>query len=239
MLKDKVCIVTGGARGIGKAIALKMAENGVNVAILNLSDATHIAKECETFGVKAKYYHCDVSSFEQSGEVVKQVLSDFGKIDILINNAGITKDNLLLTMPEEDFDSVINVNLKGTFNMTKHITRPFIKQKHGKIINLASVAGIDGNRGQANYSASKAGIIGMTKALAKELGAKNICVNAIAPGCIATDMTKDLLENPDLTSNIPLKRAGQPEEVASLAVFLASNDYITGEVIRIDGGMHL
>lgn len=239
MLKDKVCIVTGGARGIGKAIALAMAKHGANVAVLDFGDGTDTAKECESLGVKAGYYQCDVSSFEQSGEAVKQVLSDFGRIDILVNNAGITRDNLILTMPEEDFDSVINVNLKGTFNMTKHVTRPFIKQKGGKIINLASIAGIDGNRGQVNYSASKAGVIGMTKTLAKELGAKNICVNAIAPGCIATDMTKDMLENPDLTANIPLKRAGLPEEVASLAVFLASSDYITGEVIRIDGGMTL
>lgn len=239
MLKDKVCIITGGARGIGKAIAIKMAQGGANIAILDFGDADAAVKECESLGVKAQYYHCDVSSFEQSGEVVKQVIADFGRVDILVNNAGITRDNLILTMPEEDFDSVINVNLKGTFNMTKHVTRPFIRQKGGKIINLASIAGIDGNRGQVNYSASKAGVIGMTKTLAKELGAKNICVNAIAPGCIATDMTKDMLENPELTANIPLKRAGLPEEVASLAAFLATSDYITGEVIRIDGGMTL
>lgn len=239
MLNDKVCIVTGGARGIGKAIALEMAKNGASVAILDYGDGTDTAKECEGCGVKAKYYQCDVSDFEKSGEAVKQVITDFEKIDVLINNAGITRDNLILTMPEADFDSVIGVNLKGTFNMMKHVTRPFIKQKGGKIINLASIAGIDGNRGQVNYSASKAGVIGMTKTLAKELGAKNICVNAIAPGCIATDMTKDMLENPELTANIPLKRAGLPEEVAALAVFLASSNYITGEVIRIDGGMTL
>lgn len=241
-LESKVCLVTGASRGIGAAIAQEFAAEGTNVAIVycgNEAKAQEVKNKCIEKGVKAEIYKCDVADFEQCGELVKKVCAEFGKIDILVNNAGITRDGLILTMKESDFAEVCGVNLGGTFNMIKHCSRPFIKQKSGKIINISSVAGIDGNSGQANYSASKAGVIGLTKTVARELGAKNICCNAIAPGLIETDMTEGMTENEAVLSRIPLKRPGQAAEVAALAVFLAKNDYITGEVIRIDGGMTL
>lgn len=242
MLKGKTAVITGGSRGIGAAIAGKFAELGANVAIIDYGNpdvANETKKSLEAMGVKAETYLCDVTDAEKCKEVVKNILDDFGVIDILVNNAGITRDNLLVMMEESDFDAVINTNLKGCFNMIKACGRNFIKKKYGKIINISSISGIVGLPGQANYSASKAGVIGLTKAVAKELGSKNICCNAIAPGFIMTDMTKDLGSEEDFIKSIPLKRLGKPEDVANLAVFLADDvsDYITGEIIRIDGGL--
>lgn len=242
MLKGKTAVITGGSRGIGAAIAGKFAELGANVAIIDYGNpdvANETKKSLEEMGVKAETYLCDVTDAEKCKEVVKNILDDFGVIDILVNNAGITRDNLLVMMEESDFDAVINTNLKGCFNMIKACGRNFIKKKYGKIINISSISGITGLPGQANYSASKAGVIGLTKAVAKELGSKNICCNAIAPGFIMTDMTKDLGSEEDFIKSIPLKRLGKPEDVANLAVFLADDvsDYITGEIIRIDGGL--
>lgn len=242
MLKEKVCVVTGGSRGIGAAICLEMASRGANIALVycgNEEKAELVRKECENMRVKATAYKCDVSDFKQCGELVKKIIEDHGHIDILVNNAGITRDGLLMSMQREAFDEVIDVNLGGAFNMMRHCARGFVRQRSGKIINISSIAGIDGNKGQTNYSASKAGIIGLTKSAAKELAARGICCNAIAPGFIATDMTEDLADNEEVLSRIPLMRVGKPAEVASLAAFLAENDFITGEVIRIDGGMTL
>lgn len=242
MLKGKTAVITGAARGIGAAIALKLAACGANVAILDIGQpeaANEVKNAAEAQGVKAEVYMCDVTSGEQCTEVVKTIIADFGGVDILVNNAGITRDGLLVTMEEDDFDKVISTNLKGSFNMIKACGRSFIRRKYGKIINISSISGLSGLPGQANYSASKAGIIGLTKSVAKELGSKNVCCNAIAPGFIMTDMTKDLGSNEEFLKSIPLKRLGKPEDVASLAAFLASeaSDYITGEVIRIDGGL--
>lgn len=243
MLKGRVAVVTGGSRGIGAAIAKKLAQNGADVAILDcgnmdMAEATK-AEISRDFGVRTEIYKCDVSDLMQCKEAVEKVTKDFGKLDILVNNAGITRDALILTMEEEDFEKVIDVNLKGSFNMIKACARGFVRSKYGKIINIASISGLTGLPGQANYSASKAGIIGLTKATAKELGGKNICCNAIAPGFIMTDMTKDLGSHEEFQKQIPLKRLGSPEDVANLALFLASglSDYITGEVIRADGGL--
>lgn len=241
MLKGKTAIITGASGGIGAAIALKFAECGANVAIVyngNAEKARKVAENAATYGDCAKIYKCDVSQSGQCEELVKVVNEDFGGVDILVNNAGITRDNLIVMMNENEFDCVIDTNLKGTFNMIKACSRGFIKKKYGKIINISSVSGIAGLPGQANYSASKAGIIGLTKSVAKELGAKNICCNAIAPGFIETDMTKDL--NTDgFMNSLSIKRPGQPEDVANAALFLACDlsGYITGEVIRVDGGL--
>ncbi|MBO5452765.1 MAG: 3-oxoacyl-[acyl-carrier-protein] reductase [Clostridia bacterium] len=242
MLKGKTALVTGASRGIGAAIAEKYAENGVNVAIIyNGSEekAKAVCDKAVSFGVNAKIYKCNVAEFNECKETVAAVINDLGSIDILVNNAGVTRDNLLAVMDEAEFDDVIDTNLKGSFNMIKACSRNFIKKKYGKIINISSVSGLRGQAGQSNYSASKAGIVGLTKAVAKELGAKNICCNAIAPGFITTDMTKDLNAEEDFLKMIPLKKLGKPEDVASLSVFLADDisDYITGEVIRIDGGL--
>ncbi len=246
MLEGKVAIVTGGSRGIGKAIAVELAKNGANIAIVCAAEMECIeqaAAEIEQLGVKAKAYKCDVSSFEQTKNTIEQVLNDFEHVDILINNAGITRDGLILTMTEQDFDAVINVNLKGTFNTTKSLYQHFMKRRYGKIVNIASVIGIAGNAGQSNYASAKAGIIGLTKSTAKELASRNITCNAIAPGFIETDMTKKL---PEAVLNkameqIPLKKLGTPEDVAKLAVFLSSDNasYITGEVIKVGGGMFI
>lgn len=245
MLKGKTAVVTGGARGIGAAICKKLASMGADIAIAALAcneQTEALEKEItDTYGVKAKTYACDVSDAEQCKAAVKQILSDFGNITILVNNAGITRDGLMLGMKEADFDAVINTNLKGTFHMTQACYRTFMKQKYGKIINLASVSALLGTAGQANYAASKAGVIALTKTTARELASRNVTCNAIAPGFIATDMTKAISEEAtkDYLASIPLGRAGQPEDVANLAGFLASpeSDYLTGTVIRIDGGL--
>ena len=245
MLNGKTAVVTGGARGIGAAICKKLASQGADIAIVArsaneqaLALEADIAKE---YGVKAKVYACDVSDAEQCKATVKQILADFGNITILVNNAGITRDGLMISMKEADFDAVINTNLKGTFNMTQACYRPFMKQKYGKIINLASVSGLLGTAGQANYAASKAGVMALTKVTARELGSRGVTCNAIAPGFIATDMTKEISEEAtkNYLESIPMGRAGQPEDVANLAGFLASpdSDYLTGTVIRIDGGL--
>ena len=241
MLKGKTAVVTGGSRGIGKAICLKFAENGADIAFLyagNTLKAEESLKELEKLGVKAKAYQCDVADADAVAAVVKEIVKDFGGIHILVNNAGITKDKLVPMMKAADFDAVVDTNLKGTFYMIKGVYPLFLKQKGGKIINISSVSGLIGNPGQANYSASKAGVLGLTKSVAKELAGRGICCNAIAPGFIATEMTENL-ENNALKDAIPMKRFGEAEEVAKLALFLASehSDYITGEVIRIDGGL--
>lgn len=242
MLNGKVAIVTGGSRGIGAAAVRELAAKGADVAVIyagNQELADKVCQECrERYGVKAGSYCCDVADFEAAKEAVAKIKEDFGKVDILVNNAGITRDKLLLMMKEEDFDAVLGVNLKGAFNMIRHVSSLFIRNKGGKIINVSSVVGLHGNAGQANYAASKAGIIGLTKSVAKELAGKNILCNAVAPGFIETDMTKSLSGAEEAWMNlIPLKRAGKAEEVAKAVVFLADSDYITGEVLRVDGGM--
>jgi len=244
MLKGKTAVITGASTGIGKAIALEMAENGANIAIIYIGDenlAVDVKKQAEHFGVKAEVYECDVSDFEISKAICEKIVADFGSVDILVNNAGIIRDNLLLRMSESDFDAVISVNLKGVFNLTKHLSRSIMRSGCGRIINISSVSGMMGNPGQANYSAAKAGVIGLTKTTAKEFASKNVTCNAIAPGFVVTDMTANLPQAvKDYADNsIPLKRMGTPEEIAGVVVFLASDksSYITGEVIRVDGGM--
>ena len=241
MLEGKIALVTGASRGIGRQIALTLGREGAAVIVNyngSAAKAEEVVKEIEAAGGKAEAVQCNVSDFESCGRMMADMVSRYGRLDILVNNAGITRDNLLMKMSEEDFDAVISTNLKGVFNCIKHISRQMLKQKAGRIINISSVSGVLGNAGQANYCASKAGLIGLTKSVAKELSSRGVCCNAIAPGLIQTEMTRDLEGSP-LLSAIPLGRAGQPEEVAELAAFLASpaSDYITGEVIRIDGGM--
>ena len=239
-LLDKVALITGASRGIGRAIAVELASRGVNVAVIYSGNAEAAAQTCgdiRALSVRAEAYQCDVSDFAAAKETVEAVKDAFGTIDILVNNAGITKDGLLMSMKESAFDDVIDVNLKGAFNMTRHCSPIFVRNRSGKIINISSIAGIMGNAGQANYSASKAGLIGLTKATARELASRNICCNAVAPGFIETDMTADISTDNPLFSAIPLGRAGLPKEVAELVAFLCSADYITGEVIRIDGGL--
>ncbi|WP_300348985.1 3-oxoacyl-[acyl-carrier-protein] reductase [Clostridium sp.] len=244
MLKDKVAIVTGGTRGIGRAIVLKLADQGVNI-VVNYRNSDKEAEELKAIlkekGVKVLTVKCDISNFEDSKNLIDKCKDEFGKIDILVNNAGITKDTLIMRMKEEDFDNVIDVNLKGTFNCAKHASAIMLKQKFGKIINMTSVVGITGNAGQVNYAASKAGVIGLTKSLARELGSRGITVNAVAPGFINTDMTKGLSDKvkEEAAKNIPLKKLGNPDDVANLVGFLASDlsNYITGQVINVDGGM--
>ncbi len=244
MLTGKVALVTGASRGIGKEIALTLAANGATV-IVNYNGskerAEEVVKEIEKAGGSAEAVQCNVSDFQASEEMVKEVLAKYKKVDILVNNAGITKDGLIMRMSEADYDAVLDTNLKGAFNMIRHLTRSFLKQKSGKIINLSSVSGVMGNAGQANYSASKAGLIGLTKSVARELASRGICVNAVAPGFIDTEMTQALPEDAQnsLKQMIPLGRMGEAAEVAKLVLFLAGNDsnYITGQVISIDGGM--
>lgn len=241
MLSGKTALITGASRGIGAAIAEKFASLGANIAIVdygNVEMALELKKRIEG-SIKAEFYQCDVSDFSVCKETVSKIAADFGGIDILVNNAGITRDNLLVTMEDADFDAVINTNLKGCFNMIKACGRNFIKRKYGKVINISSISALRGIAGQANYSSSKAGIIALTKVAAKEFGGKNVCCNAIAPGFITTDMTKELGTEDEFLKTIPLKRLGKPEDVANLAAFLASSasDYITGEVIRVDGGL--
>jgi len=244
LLEGKNAIITGGSRGIGKGIAKVFAKHGANVAFTyssSVNAANELEKELSGLGVKAKGYQSNAANFEEAQELVKTVAEDFGKIDILINNAGITKDNLLMRMTEEDFDIVIEVNLKSVFNMTKAIQRIMLKQRSGSIINMSSVVGVKGNAGQANYAASKAGIIGFSKSMALELGSRNIRTNVIAPGFIETEMTGKLDEKTvqGWRDSIPLKRGGTPEDIANACVFLGSDlsSYITGQVLHINGGM--
>lgn len=245
LLAGKTALITGANRGIGKAIALKFADNGANVAFSDLvynEDTKNLEKEIMTFGVKGKGYTSDASSFDASQNLITDIFKDFNRIDILVNNAGITRDNLLLRMTEQDWDIVININLKSMFNLTKAVMRDMIKQRSGVIINMSSVVGIEGNGGQSNYASSKAGIIGFTKSVAQELGSRNIRCNAIAPGFIDTEMTARLPDEVrnNWISDIPLKRAGTTEDVANVAVFLASDlsSYVNGQVISVCGGMH-
>ncbi|MEA4827285.1 MAG: 3-oxoacyl-[acyl-carrier-protein] reductase [Clostridium sp.] len=246
MLKGKNAIVTGASRGIGRAIAIKFAELGANVVLNYRSDINsvqEVVKEIESKGVKALAIQGDVSSFEDSKRIIDEAMEKLGSVDILVNNAGITKDSLIMRMKEEEFDKVIEVNLKGVFNCIKHAIPVMIKQRSGKIINISSVVGLSGNAGQANYAAAKAGIIGLTKSVAKEIASRGITANAIAPGFIQTDMTETLGEKvkENIKANIPLKRLGSPEDIANTAAFLASDmaSYITGQVISVDGGMHI
>ncbi len=244
LLQGKIALVTGASKGIGRAIALQYAAQGANVAFTYLSSIEKglaLVAELEAFGVKAIGYRSDASDYKAAEQLVENVLADFGTIDILVNNAGITKDGLLMRMSEEQWDTVIQVNLKSVFNLTKAALKTFMKNKAGSIINITSVVGISGNAGQANYSASKAGVIGFTKSVALEIGSRNIRSNAIAPGFIETEMTAEL--NPEVvkgwTDNIPLKRAGKADDVANAAVFLGSDlsTYISGQVLQVDGGM--
>lgn len=241
---NKVAIVTGGSRGIGKAIAKKLASFKANIVINYTSSETEALKvkeEIESLGVECMTVKCDVSKSEDVNNMVSEVMDRFGKVDILINNAGITKDALIMKMKEEDFDKVIDVNLKGVFNCTKAVTKPMMKQRNGKIVNMASVVGVMGNPGQANYCASKAGVIGFTKATAKELASRNININAVAPGFIETAMTDVLKDDvkESMLSSIPMKKFGTPEDIANLVIFLCSDmsTYITGQVVHVDGGM--
>lgn len=240
MLKGKTAIVTGGSRGIGEAIAYKLASLGADIAVIyagNISAAGKVCEKCrQEYGVTARPYQCDVADFTATKETVAEIKADFGAAHILVNNAGITRDGLVARMKEADFDAVMDTNLKGAFHMIRHCTGMFLKNREGCIINISSVSGLAGNAGQANYSASKAGLIGLTKSVAKELASRGIRCNAIAPGFIATDMTAGLAEEP-LLSMIPLGRMGTPADVAEAAAFLATAGYITGEVLRVDGGM--
>lgn len=245
LLEGKNAIITGGSRGIGKGIAQVFAQHGANVAFTynsSAQSAEELAKELEGMGVKAKAYQSNAASFTEAQELVDKVNEDFGSIDILVNNAGITKDNLLMRMSEEDFDKVIEVNLKSIFNMTKAVQRTMLKQRSGSIINMSSVVGVTGNAGQANYAASKAGIIGFSKSMAQELGSRNIRTNVVAPGFIETEMTEKLDEKTvqGWRDAIPLKRGGKPEDIANACVYLGSDlsSYVTGQIIHVDGGMH-
>ena len=244
LLEGKNALITGASKGIGRAVALKYAEQGANVAFTYLSSVEKgeaLVAELEAFGIKAKGYRSDASKFDQAEQLINDVVSEFGSLDVLVNNAGITNDNLLMRMNEEMWDNVININLKSVFNTVKAATRTFMKQKSGSIINMTSVVGIKGNAGQANYAASKAGIIGFTKSVALEIGSRGIRSNAIAPGFIETEMT-DALDAATVQGwrdAIPLKRGGQPDDVANLAVFLGSDmsSYISGQTIQVDGAM--
>ena len=242
ILQNKVAVVTGGSRGIGKAIAEKFAAEGASVAILyssNSASADAVVEEIRNAGGTAKAYQCHVENSDEVGKTIDDVVNDLGKIDILVNNAGITRDKLLMMMKEEDFDDVISVNLKGAYNTMRKVCPMLARQRWGRVINLSSIAGINGNAGQVNYSASKAGLIGMTKSAAREFAGRGITVNAIAPGFVETDMTEKFASDENVMKRIPVGRMGRPDEIASIALFLASDAaaYITGEVIRIDGGL--
>lgn len=242
MLKNKVAVVTGGSRGIGRAICTAFCKNGADVAFLDVGSpekAMETVTELSAFGTKVKAYQCNITDYAETEAVFKEILAEFGTIDILVNNAGITRDKLLLGMKPEEFTAVIDTNLVGAYNTVKQVYPVMMKKRSGKIVNISSVSGIMGNAGQTNYSASKAGLIGFTKSLAKELAPRGVCCNAVAPGFVATDMTTAFAENEVLLSSIPLKRFAKPEEIAGLVLFLSSDNanYITGEVVRIDGGL--
>ena len=244
LLDGKTALITGAARGIGKSIALKFASEGADIAFSDLNYDENMKtteEEIKALGVKAKGYASNAASLADSGKLIADILNDFGKIDILVNNAGITRDNLLLRMTEQDWDAVITVNLKSAFNLTKSVQQSMIKQRSGSIINMSSVVGVNGNAGQANYSASKAGLIGFTKSIAQELGSRGIRCNAITPGFIDTEMTHKLSEEvrEAWIKTIPLRRSGKPEDVANVATFLASglSSYVSGQVINVCGGM--
>ena len=240
MLKGKTAVITGGSRGIGEAIAYKLASMGANIAVIyagNTEAAENVCAKCEQeYGVDSKAYQCDVSDFTAVKEIVAKIKTDFGTAHILVNNAGITRDGLLAMMKEEDYDAVMDTNLKGAFNMVRHMSGLFIRNREGCIINITSVAGMMGNAGQCNYSASKAGLIGLTKSVAKELATKGIRCNAVAPGFIATDMTGNQADNP-LLKMIPLGTMGATEDVAEAVAYLATAKYVTGEILRVDGGI--
>lgn len=244
LLENRNILVTGASRGIGRGIALKLAAHGANVAFTYLSSpekAAELEKELSSSGIKAKGYKSDASDFKSAEDLISAIVSEFGSLEVVVNNAGITRDNLLMRMTEEQFDEVIRTNLKSVFNITKACQKPMLRQKNGSIINISSVVGVKGNAGQSNYAASKAGIIGFTKSIALELGSRNIRCNAVAPGFIETEMTGALNEDTvkQWREAIPLKRGGTTDDVANLVVFLASDwsSYITGQVINVDGGM--
>lgn len=241
-LEGKIALVTGGSQGLGKAIALKLAENGADIAVVYVGPeepALETCREIEAMDRRVKAYVCDVRDEQAVEATVEAVRNDLGKVDILVNNAGVTRDGLMVSMKDQDYDMVLDINLKGAFHMTRACYRDFMRKKYGKIINISSIAGLVGNVGQVNYAASKAGLIGMSKSVAKELGSRGVCCNCIAPGFIATDMTKDIKEDNPLLQQVPMKKMGTPEDVANVALFLASpeSDYITGETIRVDGGL--
>lgn len=240
MLNGKTAVVTGGSRGIGEAIVYKLASMGANIAVIyagNAAAAEKVCKKCgQRYSVEARAYQCNVADFSAVKEAVVKIRADFGTVQFLVNNAGITHDGLLAMMKEEDFDAVLDTNLKGAFNMIRHMAGLFIRAREGCIINITSVSGMMGNAGQCNYSASKAGLIGLTKSVAKELAPKGIRCNAVAPGFIATDMTGNQIDNP-LLDMIPLGKMGEPEDVADAVAYLAAAKYVTGEVLRVDGGI--
>ena len=246
LLVGKTALITGASRGIGKAIALQFAAEGANIAFSDIrrdENMENLEKELQALGVQAKGYASDASSFTDSDKVVEEIAKDFGRIDVLVNNAGITRDNLLMRMSEADWDLVLLINLKSVFNLTKAVQKVMLKQRYGSIINMSSVVGVNGNAGQSNYSASKAGMIGFTKSIAQELGSRNIRCNAIAPGFIETEMTQKLSEEKraEWAKKIPLRRGGKPEDVANVCVFLASDlsAYVTGQVISVCGGLSM
>ena len=241
-LVGKVALVTGGSRGIGRAIALKLAENGADVAVIYVGpeeSAQEVCEEIRAMGRRAACYACDVRDEKTVEETVEAVKKDLGKVDILVNNAGVTRDGLMVSMKDADYDMVLDINLKGAFHMIRACYRDFMRKRYGKIINISSIAGLVGNVGQVNYAASKAGLIGLSTTVAKELGSRGVCCNCIAPGFIETAMTKDIKEDNPLLMQVPMRKMGTPDDVANVALFLASpeSDYITGETIRVDGGL--